>query len=279
MTTEKLDGLSAWFNGIGTSGQAELVGNALIAIPAILAIVVTALVALRQFRHERIEKRKDRAFEARKEILMESVRGASRVIGSITRLSDMSQTITSILESFQRANEQLTVGYAVASIDTVKKARDLMNAAGPIFIDSLVKRRPLDDIKFDIEMCQSNLDHQMADNKAILDMQRDAIAAVNKDDSAKVLNELFQAGDKQFKLIVAERNEAMQRMSEAQIIYSRGNFERCIPLHQKLRDYIASVRLDIELDEGNSKAFLDASYVDPARPMAALDKAFKDLND
>lgn len=278
-TPEKLQpGVSAWFDAIGASGQAELIGNAVIAVPAVLAIVVTAIVASRQFRHERTEKRKDRAFEARKEILMESVRGASRLLGSINRLSDMSQTVSSILESFQRANEQLTVGYAVASIDTVKRARDLMNAAGPVFIDGLVKRIPLDDIKREIDMHQSSLDHQMADNKAILNMQRDAIAAVNQPDSAKVLNELFQAGDKYFKEIAAERNEAMERMGEAQMLYSRGNFERCIPLHQKLRDYIASVRLDIELDEGNSRPFLDASYVDPAKPIAALDDAFEKLN-
>lgn len=272
-----LDTYLAWFDGAGPEVQAALIGNAGITAAALLTVVGTALFAIRQYRLERKERARDQALEIKKEILFESVRGGSRALAAFAALTDLEKTVAAISSEFQLCLSSITVASAVGDINTVQKGRDLLNAIGPRFIQRAVARKELDVMHARIEHTQANMDSQLAENQTILGMQRDAIASNDKP-RAEQTNALFQAAKNVFDMLDQERDKAIAAIDPPHQQFIRETMAEHSAVIPAFHAYIAAIRKDIGIDVGGPEEFLQATYIDPARPAKVLNDALDKLS-
>jgi hypothetical protein len=253
----------AAFKAASPDVQAALVGNLGIVVGALVTVIVTAYIATRQFRHERVEKAKDRALEVKKEVLLEGVRGAQQLLSGIGAFSNMTRSPEQIVAEIQQGIGRITVAGAVGNLETVAAGKDLVDSAGPIFMDLIARRKPLDDIKQDIDITQQEIDRLLADNRIVLELQRSAIAA-DRPTEAKFHGETFQRSHEYFLKLAAKRDEHSKQLEALQMPLIKYVLDVQLQLGEKLRRVIARVRVDINIDD-TPDGYLAASYLDTAK--------------
>ena len=251
--------------------KAALIGNLGIVAAAIVTVVATAIFATRQFRHERREKAKDRALEVKKDVLLDGVRGAQQLLFSVGSFGNVSRTPEQITGDFQAGLGLLTTAGAVASVRTVKKITELTERAGPLVLKLMSLRRPLDDLHSELGVVNQEIENLTSENRRIVEMQRTAIAGRNAAE-AQFHNECFQAGHSAFSNALNRRVELTAQLECAQVPLISESLRRQAELAEIVRELVAEVRIDIQVDDGRN-AFLEASYVDVSARLKVLEKA------
>lgn len=268
---------SAAFEAASPDVQAALVGNFGIVLGAMITVVVTAVIATRQFRHERVEKTKDRALEIKKEVLLDGVRGAQQLLSGIASFSNLSRAPEQITSDIQSGIGLMTVAGAVASQKTVEAGRALVEAAGPVVIEFIGRRKPLDEMQHELQIIQKQIDQVSGDNRMVLELQRQAIMA-SHDDEAKFHSSVFEENHKHFMALIDARDSLIRSLERKQVPLVREAVEAQARLSEKLRELIAQVRIDMGIDS-DPLAYLNASYVDPGKAQRAVDKLLAQILD
>lgn len=242
--------------------QVELVG----AVALLLAAGVTAWVALKQYRLQR-------ALEVKKEVLLESVRGAFGAAASLGAFSDVERSLPEISAHFTGCLTKLTVAGAVADVSTVKAGTALLNALGPAYLKLLVARTPVESLHDEFLRVEAMRERQHSDNVRYFGMQEQAMAA---GDSGKFNNVqvMFAAGTKAHADLVRERddlNEKLLPMRKQLVVHMIDAQTAIQPL---IRKYVACVRRDIGVG-GSEADYLDAAFVDPSVARKAMNDAIE----
>lgn len=240
--------------------QVELVG----AIALLLGAGATAWVALTQYRLQR-------ALEVKKEVLLESVRGAFGASANLGALSDLERSLPDISAYFTSCLTKITVAGAVADIPTVKAGTALLNGLGPAYLKMLAARHPVESLRDELLNVESLRERQHSDNARYFGMQEQALAA-GDNEKFNNIQIMFAAGTKAHAELVRERDQLdekltpMRRQLVAHLIDSQADIQ---PL---IRKYVACVRRDIGVT-GSEAEYLDASFVDPLFARKAMNDA------
>jgi hypothetical protein len=125
------------------------IASALIAAGAGLLTVgitaaVAAAVATKQLRHDREERAKDRALESKRDRLFTGLEFANNAMRSMLRLANADVTIEEAASEFNKAVAGLSASGSVASLEVVRRGRDLVGQCGRIFFLAMAKRRRIE---------------------------------------------------------------------------------------------------------------------------------------
>lgn len=257
---------------------AALIGNAGLIAATLITITATARFTARQFKHERIEKAKDRALEIKKELLIDAVRGAQLLVGSIASVSNLERSVVEIGDAFQEGCGKLFAGAPVASVSSAKAGTNLVRVAGPLMMKCLTKRWPVESVKTDVQLNSKFLEQRMTDNENLITLQRDAIAA-SDENKARKLQPFIDGGSNLAKELMEERD-----LAQAQLDPLRNALTlECATASQKLTeliaDFITEVRRDIGVGEGDSDEFRKSIAMDPEPMSKSLDDLIKTINE
>lgn len=267
----------AAFRAASSDVQAALIGNLGIVVGALLTMIVTAVIATRQFRHERLEKAKDRALELKKEVLLDGVRGAQSALSSLGALASMDKRIEDTLAEFQSGMGRIHTASVVASPNTVQAGKEFVDKVGPFFLRLLAKRRPVQDIQTDSNSKRTIIDKILADNSSLLSRKRDAELSGNTVEAAK-LHALLQANFARYEDLDTQCDALWSSFEPQHIELIRTGLEMQAQIAPLLRKLIASVRIDIGVDE-TSGAYFEAASTDDQRPLEVFEEVIPELID
>ncbi len=125
-------------------GLAQVVAAWLGAWGTFLTVIITVGgaigVAFWQLGHDRTERAKDRALQAKREALMEGTKAAMLAVQAIGDLAQQGVDVQKTSEKFGDALAKINAAAAVASIDVLSRGKDLVQAAGQEFMTMLVSR-------------------------------------------------------------------------------------------------------------------------------------------
>lgn len=264
-----------FWRDINPDVQAALIGNVGITLVALLTIIGTALVATRQFSHERMEKAKDRALELKKELLVEGIRGASLALSSIGQISSVERDVALISSDFQEGMRRMTEASAVANIATVSAGTALTEKLGPAFIRSLARRISVETNYHKLTVLQGQFDELIADASRINELVRQQLV---DGDIEKV--KMLQAQGGFIQKHIEDCNRDLREVRENLRVQrpALGDFvlNQQISLSADLRKLIARVRQDIGVD-GDEEQYMKASRIDEVRARSIYKEAIAEL--
>lgn len=272
-----IDTAFAAFKGASSDVQAALIGNAGIVLTTLLTLGVTGWIAARQFRHERKERAADRALELKKEILLEGVRGAQAVLGSIGSIGTLNRSIEEILPDWLSGLGKIHTASAVANTETIRAGKDFVEHAGPVFLRLMAMRKPVEEIQNKLSFRTKQINDLFEDNQMLLARQRDAGVANNKEQVEK-LGLLLNANFSRFDELDRDRDELWATMNPQHVELVRAGIRFQSELAPLLRKLIASVRLDIGVDT-SSAAYYSAADTDDTQPLRVLDEVLPHFTD
>lgn len=129
-------------------GVAQVIASWLGAVGTFITVIITVGgaigVASWQLSHDRAERAKDRALQAKREVLMESTKAALVAVQAVGDLAQIEADGQKISEKLGDALAKINAGSAVASVEVLTRGRDLVEAVRKQFLTTLVARALLD---------------------------------------------------------------------------------------------------------------------------------------
>nr|WP_312355145.1 hypothetical protein [Stenotrophomonas pavanii] len=114
------------------------VSGAWIALGGVAAtLAVTAVIAIHQLNHDRIERAKDRALQAKRERLFSAMASATGAMQSITRLANPKSDLAEVIAELSNRISEISSASTVTSIEVMTRGRDLTGHLGAKFIEAL----------------------------------------------------------------------------------------------------------------------------------------------
>jgi hypothetical protein len=264
-----IDTAIAAFKTASSDVQAALIGNLGIVFAALLTMIVTAVIATRQFRHERKEKAKDRALELKKEVLLDGVRGAQSALSSLGAIASLKK-IEDALSDFQSGMGRIHTASVVANSDTVRAGKEFIDKVGPFFLRLVAERSPVESMQTNFNLKRQMIDSIIAENKLLLSRQRDAAVSGNADEATK-LGAVLQMNFSRFDELDKEADALWAEFQPRHIELIRTGLEMQAEVAPLLRNLIASVRIDIGVDE-TSEAYFEAARADDRKPLQVFEE-------
>ncbi|MEL3955613.1 hypothetical protein [Stenotrophomonas bentonitica] len=109
-----------------------------------LTVVITVggamWVAFWQLGHDRTERAKDRALQAKREVLMECTKAALVAVQAVGDLSQLGTDVQKTSEKLGDALAKINAGSAVASIEVMTCGKNLVEAVRKQFMNTIVAR-------------------------------------------------------------------------------------------------------------------------------------------
>lgn len=109
-----------------------------------LTVVITVggamWVAFWQLGHDRTERAKDRALQAKREVLMECTKASIVAVQAVGDLAQLGTDVQKTSEKLSDALTKINAGAAVASIEVMTRGKDLVQVVGKRFMTTLVAR-------------------------------------------------------------------------------------------------------------------------------------------
>ena len=255
--------------------KAALIGNIGVVLAALLTVVGAAFFAGRQYAEERKEKAKDRALQTKKEVMLNGAGGAQKGVGAQASFSDLSKPIAQISAGVQEGIGAMVLASAVANIESVKKGKALIEAIGPLAMEMMRKRMPVEAAKSDYDIAQGQVERVLAENGSISD--RFTAATEGGDNSrADYLWEVIQRREGLFGDAMQKQETANQKLMELHAPFIKEAVKTQDTLAPYLHAFIAAVRADVGI-EGEASAFIAAMHVDPTRMWEELNKVLDDV--
>jgi hypothetical protein len=247
--------------GLDPGERAQFLSGLLTALTTLAALSAAGLLATEQLDLERRERASDRALSAKREVLMDTIRGLNLAIRQIGEMSDLSIKWADISASFQAGLSQASAGFAVAKLSTVRRLQALHDETGLEFLKLAQKRMPINRLWQIVEDRRQSIKLAKADRKRLLELR--SAATANNDHGAIThwrMN-LVQIDES----IESQKNQlasAMEELGQAHLPFAL----TCLVKHRKIRDtyrdVVAHIRTEIGVDKDSSEslqAFMDAT--------------------
>lgn len=208
-----------WFNSPDNAALANLLGDALIALAAVVGVLITALFATNQYRKEREEKRKDRALEIRKAVIVDGIRAVSTVSNHLFSLTSAEVDNATAISNFQSSIGNVNAACAVASVKTARIGRRFIDSIGPIFVVALSRRQNMMNHHQESLLAGSMADNQHEMNSRIFDEQRVLMTRRDADSqhAVKVLQGMFNSGNRYHADSVKEVTAAREQQEQERL--------------------------------------------------------------
>jgi len=236
-------------------GYAEFFTNVLGVLATVIGLSIAGLLTAEQLDLERLDRSKDRRLSAKRDVLMDVIRGLNKMLGQFVRLASIEVEQNEIGKSFGEGFSQAAPGWAVADLPTVALLQKLINEASIEFIELSKERAPLVALHDEAETWEKVLDASNVDNQHLFRMQTDATGA-GRENEAKRWSELYQLAVRQMPEIRNDRDKARNALDDQRIPY----LVKCIFIHRRLRtEYrrlISRIRTEIEVDNPGVDGYL-----------------------
>jgi len=110
---------------------------------ALLVVLVTAAVAVTQLRHDREQRAKDRALQAKRDLLIDALKSAIIAMRSGSDLVRQEVDINAVSAKFTNAIAAMNAASAVASLEVVARGKDLVATMGKQYMTAMAVRSTL----------------------------------------------------------------------------------------------------------------------------------------
>lgn len=107
---------------------------------AILVVLVTALIAIRQLQHDRDQRAADRALQAKRELLVDALKGAIVLSSLPSQLTRAEVDVEQVGAKFVESHSRISASSAVASLEVIERGSALVDLAGRAFTTAMTVR-------------------------------------------------------------------------------------------------------------------------------------------
>lgn len=238
----------AVIDNLTDAGYAEFFTNTLAVLATVVGLSIAGLLTTEQLDLERVDRSKDRRLSAKRDVLMDVIRGMHKMIGQIPRLATIEIEQNEIGKAFGEGLSQAAPGWSVADLPTVALLQRIVNETGLEFIELSKERTPLVKLNDEAQTWDKVLDASNLDNERLFRMQTDA-TGTGREDEAKRWSELYQISVRAMPSMRADRDKVRAELEQLHIPY----LLKCLFIHRRLRtDYRklqARIRAEIEVDD------------------------------
>jgi hypothetical protein len=122
---------------------AEFFSSTLAVLATVVGLSIAGLLTAEQLDRERLDRSKDRRLSAKRDVLMDVIRGMHKMLGQIVRLASIELKQADIGKAFGEGLGQAAPGWAVGDLPTVALLQKIVNDAGVEFIELAQARSSL----------------------------------------------------------------------------------------------------------------------------------------
>jgi hypothetical protein len=238
----------AVIDNLTDADYAEFFTNTLAVLVTVIGLSIAGLLTAEQLDLERLDRSKDRRLSAKRDVLMDVIRGMHKMIGQVARLATIEIEQNEIGKAFAEGLSQAAPGWAVADLPTVALLQRIVNETSLEFIELSKERTPLVKLHDEAQTWDKVLDASNLDNERLFRMQTDA-TGTGREDEAKRWSELYQISVRAMPSMRGDRDKVRAELEQLHIPY----LLKCLFTHRRLRtDYRklqARIRAEIEVDD------------------------------
>ncbi len=228
-------------------GYAEFFTNILAVLATVIGLSIAGLLTTEQLDLKRVDRSKDRRLSAKRDVLMDVIRGMHKMIGQIPRLASIEIEQNEISKVFGEGLSQASPGWSVADLPTVALMQRIVNETNLEFIELSKERWPLVKLSDESRTLDKVLDSSNLDNKRLFRRQTDATGA-GREDEAKRWSGLYRISVSAMPSIRDDRDKVRAELDQLHVPYML----KCVFIHRRLRTDFrklqARIRAEIEVD-------------------------------
>lgn len=268
--------VNVWLSQLDPAIQGAVIGAGSAVAATIISVLVTAVVTWLQLRHAKSERETDRTLEIKKDVLLESAKGARECMSSISMQSNLDVSDEELTARFSDGSQKMVLAQVVATPNTIASLNALMKNVTKTYLSLQPKRLEILMLKIDADIAAQKVKRILEHQGVLLSQQQDA--ALNQDrEKLSVANEML---NKSFEIFSHSQKES-ESLSNFFLLERTKFTPECLAAQFSLEniysDFIHAIRIELGSSSVKDAAYFDATRFDHVAAMETLELGLEPL--